>query len=272
MKKTEWLVGLVTMAVWIGSVFVGLGTVHAEDTLRYSCSAQVFEAFETDRLEAFTKRTQVKVDLMVSSSPVAVEQLANGDSDIASTAQRITPDAKAKGLEETAFCKDPIAIIAHPAITVDDLTDQQLKGIFSGKITNWKDVGGPDKRIFVILPSEKTANHRNFSHKVMAGGEMKYDIMTAQSTLVIEATRHFDGAISFLAQGATRSRMPGVKLVKINGRAAMDEGYPYYQVFSFVTKGKPAGNAKKFIDFATSAEGVQIMSKRGMVPFTKLEE
>jgi len=58
-----------------------------------------------------------------------------------------------------------------------------------------------------------------------------------------------------------------VKVLKIEGRSPLDMGYPYYQVFSFVTKGKPTGAAKEFIDDVLSGPGTKIMLKRGMTPY-----
>jgi phosphate transport system substrate-binding protein len=153
--------------------------------------------------------------------------------------------------------------------TIANFTEYQLREIFGGGITNWKQIGGPDQPILVIIPGVETAAYKNFSRKLMPDQDMDYDIMTTQSTMVIEATGHFPWSISFIAQGAAAFYEKQVKICKVNGLAPRDEGYPYYQVFSFVTKGKPSNEAKAFIDFAFSNEGKKIICDRGMIPLAR---
>lgn len=258
---------LLTMCVLMPS-----GSSVAKEVLRYSCSAQVYEAFENERLEVFTSKTGIDVEVSIYSSYKAFFRLMNGYSDIASMARRLYPRHKGFGFIETPFCKDPLAVIVCPECPVTDFTDAQLRDIFGGTITTWKEVGGPDQPIMVIIPSEETAAYRNFSHKVMFSREMVYDIKTERSTMVIEAARRFPWSISFIAQGAAIYRHSGVKIARVNGLLPVDPNYPYSQVFSFVTKGRPAGAAKTFIDFALSELGRKLIANRGMAPYTELEE
>jgi phosphate transport system substrate-binding protein len=266
-----YLIGLWSVLV---TVFVAMpsGSIMAKEVLRYSCSAQVYQAFENQRLDAFTKKTGVDIELSIFSSYKAFFRLMNGYSDIASMARRLYRRHKEFGFVETPFCKDPMAVIVCAQCPTPDLTDDQLRDIFGGTITNWKEVGGPDRPIIVVVPDEETAAYRNFGLKVMFSREMVFDIKTRRSTTVIDVTHHFPWSISFIAQGAAQYRQKDVGICRINGLLPGDEGYPYYQVFSFVTKGRPAGAAKKFIDFALSEEGKKIITNRGMVPFAKLED
>jgi len=267
----SYLIGLCCLLI---TVFVVMpsGSPLAKEVLKYSCSAQVYEAFENERLDAFAKKTGIEVEITIFSSYKAFFRLKKGNSDIASMARRLYRRHREFGFTETPFCKDPLAVIVNAQCPITDLTDAQLRDIFGGAITNWKEVGDPDRPIIVILPSEKTAAYRNFSLKVMFSREMVFDIKTRSSTKVIEATGRFPWSISFIAQGAARYRQKDVRICKVNGLAPENADYPYYQIFSFVTKGRPAGAAKKFIDFALSEEGKKIMTNRGMIPFTKLEE
>ncbi len=244
--------------------------VHAEQAqedqiLKYSCSHQVFAAFENERLNAFTAKTGIRVDLRVMSSFEAVRALDDGWSDIASTAKRLSLRMIRKGYVETPFCKDPTAIVVHPKVRVTDLTDEQLREIFQGAVENWNEVGGENEPIVVISPDKETAAYRNFVREVMEGEDIRYDFMGAGSQSVISALRRFPWSISFLSQGSARANRQGLKLLKVNGLVPTDHIYPYYQIYSFVTHGKPKGAAERFIDFAVSDEGVKIMKERGMI-------
>lgn len=239
---------------------------NAADVLRYSASAQILEAFSHERVPEFTKKTGIKVDWGGYTSAIAIERVVNGFADIASTAQRLTPAQAASGYVETFFCRDPLAVIVNAECPVTDITNQQIQAVFGGKITNWKDLGGPDKKILVIVPSDQTAAYGNFHRDVMAGNPIKADIITSTSTMVIETTRRMPSSISFTAQGAARLITHGLKKLKINGIAADEAGYPYFQEYSFVTRGTPTGVAKRFIEFCLSPDGKDIIRKKGMIP------
>ena len=240
--------------------------VLAAQALRYTCSAQVYEAIERERIDAFTKSTGIPVEVKVVSSYAAVERLAHGMSDVASTAEPLPRVKQDAGFVQTPFCRDPLAIIVNSQCTVTNLTEQQLRGIFSGDIKNWKELGGPDRAIIKIVPGERTAAYSSFYGQVMRRLEIQYDAMTLLSTMVIDATKQFPWSISFIAQGAARSHREGVKLMRVGGLAPEDKGYPYYQVFSFVTKGEPTGTVRSFIDHVLSGKGKDMVLSGGMLP------
>jgi len=253
---------LVSWALMPGS------TVSAQETLRYSCSAQVYEAFEKERLDLFTKQSNIKVDLFIASSSSAVNRLMYGVSEIAGTARGLYYPLVESGYVETPFCKDPLAIIVNSQCPVDNLSGDQLTQIFAGMIKNWKDVGGPDKEIAVVIPAKNTAACENFEKQAMRRKDINYDYMSYRSTGVIDLVKRLPLAVSFVAHGAAVNE-EGVKIVKVDGLSCTDKNYPFYQEFSFITKGKPSGSAKAFIDHAFSDKGKEIIEKRGMIPVSR---
>jgi len=260
-----WMViagALVSWALMPGS------TVYAQETVRYSCSAQVYEAFEKERLDAFTRQSGIKIDLFIASSSSAVNRLMYGVSDVASTARGLYYPLVESGYVETPFCRDPLAIIVNAQCPVDNLSEDQLTRIFSGTIKNWKEVGGPDKELMVVIPAKNTAAYENFERQAMRRKDITYDYLSYQSTGVIELVKRLPLAISFVAQGAAANQEK-VKMVKVDGLASTDKDYPFYQEFSFITKGKPSGSAKAFIDHAFSDTGKDIIKKKGMMPVSR---
>lgn len=265
MKRTRIasLIGFVTMLIsW---VMVQDSPVHAQEPLRYSCSAQVFKAFETDRILAFTEATGINVELYIASSAAAVNRLIHGHCDIASTTLKLSDLHKKRGYVETTFCKDPLAVIVNAQCPVTDISEEQLQRIFSRNISNWKQLGGPDQPILLIVPGKNTAAYANFERQVMSQREIAYDVMTYISTQVIEAVKRFPWSVSFITQGALANQA-GVKSVQINGLSTKDKGYPYYQELSFVTQGSPVGSAKAFVDFTFSKEEIEAIKEKGMIP------
>jgi len=264
LKKSSFVVILVAVVL----VFLGMvsdSDASAQNTLNYSRSAQVSEAFGKEALDAFTKESGIKVKSHVSSSASAVYRLMNGFSDIASTTRELYRRHRDYGYVQIPFCKDPIAILTNAKNPVGDISESQLQEIFSGDITNWKDVGGPDQPIVVVVPGEDTGAYKNFARQVMKRKEVAYDLMTYRSTMAIDVVEHFPWSISAIAQGAAVDHK-AVKVLKIDGRLPRDSDYPYQQIFYFITKGEPAGPAKALIDFVFSEKGIEIIKKKGMVP------
>lgn len=265
MKRRFIIISVIAIALFLSGSMIFNSAADAKERLKISCSAQIYEALGKELMPKFEQTSGIEVDLYIGSSYISVRRLIDGSCDIASSARKLTKKEKGKGCIATPFCKDPLAIIINSEINIDNISERQLQKIFSRHITNWKEVGGPDKRITVIVPGKATAAYNNFSSKVMKRKMVTYDFMTYRSTFVIEAVKHFPYAISFISRGAALKNN-GIKTLKIDGLSTKDKKYPYYQQFSYITIGKPAGNAKALLDFLSSEKGKEIMKKGGVCP------
>jgi len=235
----------------------------AEETLRYSCSAQVFEAFGKEAVKAFEQKTGIHVNTHVTTSRIAVSRLMMDFSDIAGTTLPLPLKRIESGYVQTPFCRDDLSVIVNSACPVKGISSQTLKKIFRKEITNWKELGGKDQEIFVVIPSTETGAFNNFDTQVMSHIELRYDFLAAQSTTVIDAVHYMPNAISFVSYGAARGKK-GINILSIDGRKPGEKEYPYGQVFSFVTRGNPSGALKQFIDFAFTEEGREIIKRNKM--------
>lgn len=244
-----------------------ISPVAGQEVLRYSSSAQVSDVFKSEGFGQFTKQTGISVDLFVGSSASAVHRLFSGVCDIASTAEMLAPRHSDYGYVQTPFCKVPLIVITHPQTPVNRVSEDQLRGIFAGEITNWKELGGPDHDIIVVVPGKETAAFRNFTYLALKRFEVKYDFMTYRSTMVVEAVRWMPWSISFIAKGMG-NRDAGVKILNLDGKSYTDAGYPFWETFAFVTKGEPQGAAKALIDYAMSPENKKKMKANGIMPLT----
>lgn len=271
MKKEHLPLFLALLVGLLGCLGFSERNVMAQQPLRYSCSAQVYEAFENQRLEAFTKETGIPVDLYITSSSSAVNRLMNDFSDIVSTTRRLYPRHREWGYVEIPFCRDSLAVIVNAGCSVKNISSKQLEEIFSGDITNWEELGGENLPIVVIIPDKHTGAFKNFQRLVMKRHEIKYDLMAYRSTMVMESVSCLKGAISFITQGATTARQEITK-IKIDGLSPKDKNYPYVQLFSFVTKGAPKGSVKSFIDFVFSPKGQAVAQKLGIEPLSGPEQ
>jgi phosphate transport system substrate-binding protein len=265
MKKSMVRLCLLGVGLLVLSLMVPM-TAGAGQSLRYSSSAQVFEAFENSRLDTFTKDTGIAVDLFVASSQSCVYRLLQDMTDVASSVRPLSQREKDFGLNAIPFAKDPLAVITHKSTPVDALTTEQLQSLFSGNVANWKEVGGPDLAVTLVVPGEQTGAHKNFRRQVMRHNDVQFDYMTYTSTRVLEAIESLPaGAVSFISRGAQITH-PKVKVILIDGTKPGDADYPFYQIFNLVTKGEPAGTVKTFVDFITSDKGKALILERGMLP------
>jgi phosphate transport system substrate-binding protein len=255
---------VVVLIVW-GWPMMLVSKASAADVLRMSSSAQVYDAYVKEAIPAFEEQTGSKVDVFVSSSDSSIGRLMNRMCDLAVTVDGFKFRYGEYGYLEIPFCKDPLVVITHPDVPVDSITSEQVMGIFSGHIKKWKELGGPNERIVVVVPGDSTAAYKNFEREAMGRRQIIYDFMSYISTAAVDAAQRVPYSISFIGQGVIAGQ-PGVKTLKIDGRAPGGAGYPYSQVFSFAVEGNPAGLAQKFIDFTFSEEGQAIVRKKNMTP------
>ena len=239
----------------------------AAENLKLATSAQAFAALQNGGLKQFTEQTGVTVEVDVVSSGAALDRLTNGLCDAAIVAGELTRDDAVKGYTEIPFCKDAIAIITSATPKTESLTLNQVRAIFSKRVTNWKEVGGPDLPILVIVPGKHTALFQHFTCIFMAGRDVAYDVLTYRSTFCTDITRRCKGSISFVNLGATFGRPEGASIIKVDGLGPGDEGYPYMESFSLVTRGGPSGPAKQFAEYLHSDGFIRILKSKSMIPF-----
>jgi phosphate transport system substrate-binding protein len=264
MQKKAILAVVLWMSVLISGALLSVSEAAAKEVLRYASSAQVREALGEASLKAFTEKTGVEVDLFVGSSATALNRLFNGVADIASSAERLYRTHEEYGYLETVFCQVPLVVIANAGVPVGDLSEDQLRAVFTGEVENWKDLGGPDQAIVVVVPGRNTAAFKNFSQLAIKRTELKYDFMTYRSTMVAQAVKRIPWSISFIVSGPA-TKDADIKVLKVDGRDPSDKAYPYVEALSFVTKGAPEGAAKKLIDFSRSPEFQEMMKSYGVI-------
>ncbi|VVS93273.1 substrate-binding domain-containing protein [Desulfoluna spongiiphila] len=239
--------------------------VSAQGTVNASCSSQIAEAFGRTVLDDFKQTTGLNVTLHVFSSQVSVNRLKNGFCELAASALKLSADDRKLGLVAIPICKDPMVVIACKEITVSDLSLTQVRRLFSGHITNWKEAGGPDLPVRIITPVKETAAYVNFVRQAMGASQVKFDYQAARSSSAVEAVSHIPGAISF----ATRSvvtKFNNVKMFTIDGLEPGSKEYPYMQTFSLVTRGQPSGVVREVLNYSLSKKARENMKRRGLTP------
>ncbi|MFL0195988.1 phosphate ABC transporter substrate-binding protein [Clostridium sp. WILCCON 0269] len=200
-----------------------------------------------------------------------------GNSDV--TAESKLSASDAKQLVDHKVCAIGFAVVVNPNVNVDSLTKDQIQKIFTGEVTNWKDVGGSDMKINVINRTKSSGTRATFKDTVMGGKEEKEGLGTTQDSNgnVENAIKTTEGSISYLALSyLTDAVKNNVKALKIEGVEATSENiisgkYPFWSYEHMYTKGEAKDLTKAYIDYVLSDENKETVKKLGYIPMSDMK-
>ena len=205
-----------------------------------------------------------------TGSGSGIQAVSEGRCDIGLSSRALKDDEKASGLKETIVALDGIAIIVNPQNPVKDLTLEQIAKIYTGEITNWKDVGGEDAEIVLIGREAGSGTRDGFESITGTKDACQYRQELTSTGDVITTVSQNPNAIGYASLAAIKD---SVKALTVNGVApteatVKDGTYLVQRPFVLVTKEGAAlsESAQKFFDFATSADAASIISAAGAVP------
>jgi phosphate transport system substrate-binding protein len=237
-------------------------------TLTIAGSTSV-QPFSEVLAEQFMKlHPQVRVNVQGGGSSQGVTASIQEICDIGSSSRDLTADEKKVGLVEYEIARDGIAIIVHPSNKVNDLSIAQIHDIFSGKVTNWKQVGGPDAKITLVTREAGSGTRDGFEKMVMGSDKISAKALVSNSTGAVETTVAGDpSAVGYISMAAVDKTVKAVTVegVKANNDNVSNRTYKMQRPFIYITKFKPEGLAKAFIDFTLSDQGQSIIDKEGAV-------
>jgi len=215
-------------------------------------------------------------DIMVrgGGSGTGIAALIDGATDIANSSRPMKTkemkQAREKGVNPvgTVIALDGIAVIVHKSNPINDITIDDLKKIYTGKMTNWSNLGGKGK-IVVVSRDAASGTFEVFNEKVLTGAKLTESALMQASNLEVARTvEQTPGGIGYVGLGYISDK---VKVLKVNGVTPSEQtvrngSYPLARPLYMYTNGAPKGLAKSFIDFILSNEGQKIVRDNGFVP------
>ena len=220
--------------------------------------------------EAFQEETGTEVTYNATGSGAGIEAVLAGRCDIGLSSRDLKDEEKAKGLEGTILAYDGIAIIVHPDNKVADLSIENIAKIYTGEITNWKDVGGADGEIVLIGREANSGTRDGFESITDTEDKCKYRQECTSTGDVITAVSSNPNAIGYASLASVKD---SVKAVSVDGVApsestVKDGSYAVQRPFVLVTKKdtKLSKSAQEFFDYITSSAANEIISNAGVVP------
>jgi phosphate transport system substrate-binding protein len=227
------------------------------------------------------KDKKASITVIGGGSGVGLAALIDGTCDVAQASRPISTkesrQAKQKGVNpvETTIGRDAITVIVNPSNPVNQLTKQQLADIFTGKVTNWKAVGGPDKAIVVYSRESSSGTYVFFREHVLENKEYASSALLAPATgAIVQSVSQTDGAIGYIGMAYMTDQVKSLEVasaagqpfVKPTPQTALDGSYPIARALYYYTNGNPKGAAKAFVDFVLSPEGQKLIQDVGYVP------
>ncbi|MEG3224131.1 MAG: phosphate-binding protein [Methanobacteriales archaeon Met13] len=268
---TKYIIGIVVTLVIILGAFLVLGGGNGSEDANMEIvgSTSVQPLAEQLATEYMKKNPDVEISVQGGGSSVGIKSAQDGIADIG-TSSKILKDDEKEGLGEYLIAKDGIAVAVNKENLASDLTLDQIKDIFSGKITNWNEVGGSDASINVITREDGSGTLDAFKDIVMGKEtEIKADAIVQTSTEAVKQSVAQDpNAIGFVSFA---SMSDDVKALNIGGvepteATIADGSYEVQRPFFFITKGDAQGAVKEFIDWVLGPEGQEIVKGEKLIP------
>jgi len=202
-----------------------------------------------------------------------IKALLRGEANFARVARLLKDDEKKQGLTYHLFAKSPLVFVVNPSVAdINNITAEQIIGIYSGKITNWGQLGGAASKIHPVT-REITDSSVQILEKTLPGFA---DVNSQAAAKVIYTTPEMvsviaehKGTIGFVPLSMTKGI--GLKILKIDGvypstESVISGEYKYIASFGIVYKGKLKGFEKKFVEFIYSEDGQKIITDMGSIP------
>ena len=220
--------------------------------------------------ESFTaKNKNITFTYNPTGSGSGIQAVSEGRCDIGLSSRALKEEEKASGLQETVLAYDGIAVIVSPDNAVSDLTLEQIADIYTGKITNWKDVGGNDAQIVLIGREAGSGTRDGFESITGTTDACQYRQELTSTGDVITTVSQNPDAIGYASLASVKD---SVKALTVGGVApseasVKDGSYVIQRPFVLVTKAdtKLSDAAQKFFDYITSAEAADVITKAGAV-------
>jgi len=229
----------------------------------------------------------IRISVTGGGSGTGIASLINGTVDIANASRQIKNEeieqAQANGIDplEHIIARDAIAVIVNPENPVNQLTLKQISDIYSGKISNWREVGGADRPIVRLSRETNSGTHVYFLETVLRLSSKEDKTLFSTDTLllpssegIIAEVRQNPNAIGYDGLGYVPHDLKMIAIAEVEGGEYVlpsiptvnDKTYPIARDLYMYTNGQPEGLLKEYLDWILSAEAQQIVADLGFVP------
>ncbi len=256
---------LLSFVLIVGLMVWNCGKGKTSITLAGSTAFQPFA--ETLADQYMSSHPDIAITVQGGGSAVGIQSANSGAAQIGMADLVMLPE-EAKALTATIVAKDGIAVVVNPQNKVVNLSTDQVRDIFNGEITNWKEVEGNDVPITVVSREAGSGTRSSFE-QIVGNINLKRDALIQDSNGTIRETVANDAnSIGYLSHGLINEK---IKALKVDDQECTTESiiagnYKIVRPIYFLVKGSLQGEIKNFIDYILSDEGQKTIKADGLLP------
>lgn len=221
--------------------------------------------------EAFMEKyPNVSATAEFTGSSAGIESLSAGSVDIGDASRALSDDEKNQGIVENIVAIDGIAVITDTANTLTDIKSEDLAKVYTGEITNWKDLGGPDEQIVVIGREAGSGTRDAFEELMDVKDSCKYAQELDSTGAVLAKVAATPGAVGYVSLDVLDDTVNGLKINSVEPTEdnILAGDYVLQRPFVMATKGEISEQSKQvqaYFDFINSADGQNVIKSVGLI-------
>ena len=222
-------------------------------------------------IEAFMEKyPNVSAPAEFTGSSAGIESLTAGSVDIGDASRALSDDEKSQGIVENIVAIDGIAVITDTANTITDIKSEDLAKVYTGEITNWKDLGGPDEQIVVIGREAGSGTRDAFEELMDVKDSCKYAQELDSTGAVLAKVAATPGAVGYVSLDVLDDTVNGLKINSVEPTEdnILAGDYVLQRPFVMATKGEISEQSKQvqaYFDFINSADGQNVIKSVGLI-------
>lgn len=229
--------------------------------------------------EAYRKIHKTRFSIEGSGSGNGIRAVIDGSCDIGNSSREMKEKeikkAEKKGakVKEIVVAYDMIIPIVHPSNPIKNISSNQLKAIYDGSISNWKDLGGKDGKIVVISRDTSSGTYEVWHKLIMKKTDVRKDaLLQASNGAIVSVVANNKNAISYVGFGYLTKKISPLQVDGIIGTLENGKSGKFpisRELFMYINTNKISKQAKDFIKFLTGKEGQELVKKAGFIPLKK---
>ena len=263
------------IAVLVSLMMVLTAGVVAAETLTVTGSSTVLPIAQKAAEVYMENNPGVNITVRGGGSGNGIAALIDNATDIADASRFIKPGELQNAMDNDIYpvphrvAKDGIAVVINPANSVDNLSLEDIKEIYTGKVTNWNELGGDNEEIVVVSRDSSSGTFEVFGEIALEGARVAPSALKqASNGAVASVVAETEGAIGYVGLGYLSDDLKAVKVngTKPSNKTVASGQFPIARPLFMFTDGWPEGLTNKFISFILSEKGQEIAGEQGYVP------
>jgi phosphate binding protein len=265
-------IALVLLALSVIGIGLQEGALAKDITIKGSTT--VLPIAQSTAEVFMDRHPEVKISVQGGGSGIGVAGIIDGTCDIGDASRPMKAkelsDAVSKGKDPKAnvIAMDGIAVVVHPSNKISAISKEQIKDIYTGKISDWSAFGGGSQKIVVVSRDSASGTFECFNEKALENAKVRPDaLMQASNQAVASTVAKTPGAIGYVGIGYLSSQ---IKALTVDGvmpskETVLNNKYKLARPLFMYTNGSPQGMVKEYLDFVKSEEGQKLVEEAGFV-------